>query len=131
MIGVTIPVPFVALGHNARIAWGMTATGADVQDLTVERVDVANKRAMYRGEWGGRDRDGAGASRCAAAAAHCRSKSGRPVTADIRGRRQDWEGPPSWLSPEDRPAEERKAYSIRWDAGATSGHRLRSNQSRH
>ena len=52
VVGVTIPgVPFVALGHNARIAWGMTATGADVQDLAVERVDVGKKRAMYRGEW--------------------------------------------------------------------------------
>ena len=52
VIGVTIPgVPFVALGHNARIAWGMTDTGADVQDLALERVDVGKKRAMYRGEW--------------------------------------------------------------------------------
>ena len=52
VIGVTIPgVPFIALGHNARIAWGMTSTGADVQDLALERVDVGKKRSMYRGEW--------------------------------------------------------------------------------
>ena len=52
VMGVTIPgVPFIALGHNARIAWGMTATGADVQDLAVERVDIGKKRSMYRGEW--------------------------------------------------------------------------------
>ncbi|HWI18569.1 MAG TPA: penicillin acylase family protein, partial [Vicinamibacterales bacterium] len=52
VIGVTIPgVPFVVLGHNARIAWGMTATNADVQDLALERIDVGRKRAMYRGEW--------------------------------------------------------------------------------
>ena len=50
--GVTIPgVPFIALGHNAKIAWGMTNTGADVQDLYLEHVDVAKKRAMYHGEW--------------------------------------------------------------------------------
>jgi penicillin amidase len=29
----------------------------------------------------------------------------------------DWERPPSWLSPDDRPDEERQAYSIRWDLG--------------
>src|SRR6185503_17631871 len=52
VVGVTIPgVPFIALGHNARVAWGMTATGADVQDLAMERVDVRKKRSMYRGEW--------------------------------------------------------------------------------
>ena len=47
VIGVTIPgVPFIVLGHNARIAWGMTKTGADVQDLSLERIDVARKRSM-------------------------------------------------------------------------------------
>ena len=50
--GVTIPgVPFVAIGHNARIAWGITNTNADVQDLALERIDVSGKRAFYRGEW--------------------------------------------------------------------------------
>jgi hypothetical protein len=29
----------------------------------------------------------------------------------------DWEAPPSWLSPDERPNEERKAYSIRFDTG--------------
>ncbi len=52
VVGVTIPgVPFVVLGHNARIAWGMTNTGADVQDLALERIDVGGKRSFYRGEW--------------------------------------------------------------------------------
>jgi penicillin amidase len=52
VIGATIPgVPFIALGHNARIAWGMTATGADVQDLAMERIDVGRQRSMFRGEW--------------------------------------------------------------------------------
>ena len=50
--GVSIPgTPFVVLGHNAAIAWGMTNTGADVQDLFIERIDVARRRYFYRGQW--------------------------------------------------------------------------------
>jgi penicillin amidase len=38
--GVSFPgVPAVVLGHNARIAWGATNLGPDVQDLFVERLD--------------------------------------------------------------------------------------------
>ena len=38
--GVTFPgVPFHMLGHNDRIAWGLTTTGGDVQDLFVEDID--------------------------------------------------------------------------------------------
>jgi penicillin amidase len=37
--GVTAPgVPFHVLGHNGAIAWGMTTTGADTQDLVIERI---------------------------------------------------------------------------------------------
>ncbi len=32
--------PAVVLGHNGRIAWGFTNTGADVQDLFIERLDA-------------------------------------------------------------------------------------------
>ena len=32
-------VPGVVLGHNGTIAWGFTNTGADVQDLFLERID--------------------------------------------------------------------------------------------
>ena len=40
--GVSFPgVPGVVLGHNARIAWGATNVGPDVQDLVVETVDPA------------------------------------------------------------------------------------------
>ena len=50
--GVTIPgIPFVIIGHNRRIAWGFTNSGADVQDLTLERIDVARKRYMSAGGW--------------------------------------------------------------------------------
>lgn len=38
--GATAPgVPFVILGHNRRIAWGMTNTSSDFEDLFVERID--------------------------------------------------------------------------------------------
>jgi len=41
--GVTIPgVNGVVIGHNDRIAWGMTNLGPDVQDLYSEKFDAAN-----------------------------------------------------------------------------------------
>ena len=41
--GVTAPGgPGVILGHNDRIAWGMTNVGPDVQDLYEEKFDPAN-----------------------------------------------------------------------------------------
>src|SRR6185503_7297569 len=50
--GVTIPgVPFVIIGHNRRIAWGFTNSGADVQDLALERLDVPRKRYMSSSGW--------------------------------------------------------------------------------
>ena len=40
VVGATLPgMPGVVLGHNARVAWGFTNTGPDVQDLFVESVD--------------------------------------------------------------------------------------------
>ena len=43
LVGATLPgVPAVVLGHNGAIAWGFTNTGADTQDLFVERVDPAD-----------------------------------------------------------------------------------------
>ena len=41
--GVSFPgVPAVVLGHNARIAWGATNAGPDVQDLFLEQADPAD-----------------------------------------------------------------------------------------
>jgi penicillin amidase len=37
--GTAAGSPFVLVGHNERIAWGLTTTTADVEDLFVERVD--------------------------------------------------------------------------------------------
>jgi penicillin amidase len=42
VIGSTLPgVPGVILGRNERIAWGITNTGPDVQDLYIEKLDAA------------------------------------------------------------------------------------------
>lgn len=115
--GVTIPgVPFIVLGHNARLAWGITNTNADVQDLFLERVDVGRKRSYWRGQWV--------------------PVEVTPVEIPVRGQAtrrfeiwktrhgpifaaagMDWTAPPTWLSPETRPNDETRAYSLRWDAG--------------
>ncbi len=42
-VGATAPsAPFVIIGHNARIAWGFTNTGSDVEDLFLEKIDPAD-----------------------------------------------------------------------------------------
>jgi penicillin amidase len=114
VIGVTVPgTPFVVLGHNTRIAWGMTNTGADVQDLFVERVDLNRQRYFAQGQWlplevhrtdipvrGGdtqsfevwRTRNGA-------------------LFAEVGA---DWESAPDWLSPAHERRGERRAFALRW-----------------
>ncbi len=51
--GASFPgTPGVVVGHNQRIAWGVTNLGADVQDLYVEKVNPDNPtQVMYRGQW--------------------------------------------------------------------------------
>ncbi|NNV06266.1 penicillin acylase family protein [Geobacillus sp. C56-T2] len=45
-------VPGIILGHNDYIAWGVTNTGPDVQDLYVEKRNPANKQQfLYNGRW--------------------------------------------------------------------------------
>ncbi len=49
VIGATLPgVPGVVIGHNARIAWGVTALLGDVQDLYVEHINTRDQ-AEYAG----------------------------------------------------------------------------------
>lgn len=116
--GVTVPgVPFVVLGHNARVGWGITNTNADVQDLFLERVQVGNQRVFSRGEWVPVEvtpadipiRGHAHPSRFEV----WKTRHG-PIFADVG---LEWDAPPSWLSPDGRPSDERRAYAIRWDAG--------------
>jgi penicillin amidase len=51
--GVSLPgVPFVVIGHNARVGWGMTATLPDNQDLFIERFAPSDPtRYEFRGDW--------------------------------------------------------------------------------
>ena len=43
IVGATIPgLPLFVLGHNQSIAWGVTSSQTDTQDLFVESVDPAN-----------------------------------------------------------------------------------------
>ena len=43
VVGATFPgMPLVVLGHNGRVAWGFTNTGADTQDLFLEKLDPEN-----------------------------------------------------------------------------------------
>ena len=49
--GVALPgVPAVIIGHNRRIAWGVTNLQADVQDLYREQIDPQNGRYVFRGQ---------------------------------------------------------------------------------
>jgi penicillin amidase len=51
VVGASLPgTPAVVIGHNARIAWGLTNLMTDVQDLYIERVN-ANNEAEYEGNW--------------------------------------------------------------------------------
>jgi penicillin amidase len=43
LAGATVPgLPVVLLGQNGAIAWGLTTTGSDVEDLFVETIDPQN-----------------------------------------------------------------------------------------
>lgn len=50
--GVSLPgTPSVIVGHNQRIAWGVTNLQFDVQDLYIENFDPGTGRYLYRGQW--------------------------------------------------------------------------------
>ena len=51
--GATLPgLPSVIIGHNARIAWGLTSLEPDVQDLYLEEIDPNNpERYFHAGAW--------------------------------------------------------------------------------
>jgi len=49
--GVSLPgVPAVIVGHNDRIAWGVTNLQFDVQDLYREQIDSKTGRYVFRGQ---------------------------------------------------------------------------------
>lgn len=48
--GVALPgTPGIIVGHNRRIAWGITNLQFDVQDLYLEKLDERTGRYLYRG----------------------------------------------------------------------------------
>jgi penicillin amidase len=51
--GATLPgIPNVIIGHNARIAWGLTSLEPDVQDLYLEETDPKDgRRYFHDGVW--------------------------------------------------------------------------------
>ncbi len=50
--GVSLPgTPSVIVGHNTRIAWGVTNLHYDVQDLYIENFDPSTGRYLYKGQW--------------------------------------------------------------------------------
>jgi penicillin amidase len=53
-VGFTFPgVPLIIIGHNERIAWGLTDLGADTEDVYIEKLNDAQQPTQYqfRGEW--------------------------------------------------------------------------------
>ena len=49
--GASLPgVPAVIIGHNDRIAWGVTNLQFDVQDLYREQINSQTGRYLYRGQ---------------------------------------------------------------------------------
>ena len=115
VIGVTIPgTPFVIIGHNQRIAWGVTNTGADVQDLYVERLDVSRRRYLRGGQWVPVDVSSVEIPVRGAAAEKFevwRTRHGA-IFADVGN---NWKDPPAWLTPGGERGGERRAFALRWD----------------
>lgn len=49
--GVSLPgAPGIIVGHNERIAWGITNLQFDVQDLYIEQMDERTGRYLFRGQ---------------------------------------------------------------------------------
>jgi penicillin amidase len=47
--GVVIPgTPFIEIGHNAHLAWGLTVLGGDVQDVYIEHLRTENNETQYQ-----------------------------------------------------------------------------------
>lgn len=49
--GVSLPgLPLVLVGHNEKIAWGMTLAFTDAEDLFIEQIDSQN-RYLFKDQW--------------------------------------------------------------------------------
>lgn len=115
VIGATIPgLPFIVIGRNDDIAWGFTNTGADTQDLYLERLRGGEEYQTPRGWRRLSVREetifvkGQGAERL-----RLRTTRHGPVISDIMS---EW----SVLN------HERYAVSLRWDALAPDNQAARA-----
>ncbi len=121
--GVSLPgTPFVAIGHNARIAWGFTNSGADVQDLVVQRFDLAGRRAQGARGWE--------PVQVEAVAIPVRGRT-TPVPFEVwrteagvvfADESTDWAAPPAWLSPDAPRQGEERALVLHWPGFATGNY---------
>jgi penicillin amidase len=116
VIGVTVPgTPFVIIGHNARIAWGVTNTGADVQDMFIERLDLNRRQVLHQGQWRPVEISRVDIPVRGAAPQPFevwRTPNGA-VYAEVG---LEWEEPPAWLSPAAERRGERRVFALRWEA---------------
>jgi penicillin G amidase len=121
--GVSLPgTPFVAIGHNARIAWGFTNTGADVQDLVLERFDLAGQRVQTAQGWEPVQVEAMTIpvrGRAAPAPFEVWRTSNGVVYADESA---EWEAPPSWLTPDVPRQGEQRALVLRWSGFDTGNY---------
>jgi penicillin G amidase len=100
--GASLPgIPAVIIGHNDRIAWGVTNLQFDVQDLYREQIDLQSGRYVFRGQL-----EQARLERGAIAV-----KGERPLEFNAWVTRHG----PIFLS------DENHAYALRWTAADPSG----------
>ena len=96
LAGATAPgVPFLVLGHNGKIAWTFTTTGADVQDIFIETPA------------------GPGEYQTPGRAETIRGAGGTDQGSRPGGRVADGTGNPAWAG-DQRPGPSRMARSWRW-----------------
>lgn len=114
--GVTVPgTPFVAIGHNARIAWGFTNTGADVQDFALQTFDIGGRRVQGPQGWEPvtiEATDIPVKGRSTPAPFEVWRTSQGVVFADES---TDWESAPSWLTPDVPRSGQQRALVLRWE----------------
>jgi hypothetical protein len=113
--GVAIPgIPFVIIGHNERIGWGLTNVGADVQDFFLEQLDPSRQKYLEGGTWVPLD------------TTHYTirvSGRDRPIEFDVRSTRHgpvlnaaDWYDPLPGVTPDLQPVEklDQTVLALKW-----------------
>ena len=119
--GVTLPsTPFVIIGHNAKLAWGLTNTGIDVQDFYVEDVDMTRRQYQYRGQWLPLRSTTVEIARAGAGTADAVRGTSARATARLLYTEAEWETPPDLAALEGRVTP--RPLALRWETrGETAG----------